>query len=143
MTDEFGIAEGFGFGAIGADGAGMEGTIAAAAEVFDGGHGRPADFAVSAASFDDLALGALGDAAFTDGESAAQEPPKALAEDGLLVGGEDGFAGDGGPELADKGGLIAARFGTVRRGGVRGDPIAVRAEVDVGRGGGRVVGGEN
>ena len=134
MTDEFGIAEGFGFGAIGADGAEVEGAIAPAAEVFDGGHGRPAEFAVSAASFDDLAFGALGDAAFADGESTTQEPPEALAEDGLLVGGEDGFGGDGGPELADKGGLIAARFGAVGGCGVWGDPVAVRAEVDVGKG---------
>jgi len=134
LTDEFGIAEGFGFGAIGADGAEVEGAIAPAAEVFDGGHGRPAEFAVSAASFDDLAFGALGDAAFTDGESAAQEPPKSLTEDDLLVGGEDGFGGDGGPELADKGGLIAASFGAVRGGGVRGGTTAVRAEVDVGKG---------
>ena len=134
MTDEFGIAEGFGFGAIGADGAEVEGAVAPAPEVFDGGHGRTADFAVSAASFDDLALGALGDAAFTDGESAAQEPPKALAEDRLFVGGENGFAGDGGAELAHKGGLIAAGFGAVGRGGVRGGAIAVRAEVGVGGG---------
>lgn len=143
MTDEFGIAEGFGFGAIGADGAEVEGAIAAAAEVFDGGHGCAAEFAVSAASFDDLAFGALGDAAFADGESAAEEPPEALAEDGLLVGGEDGFAGDGGPELADKGGLIAAGFGAVGGSGVWGDPVAVWAEMDVGRSGGRVFRGEN
>lgn len=143
MTDEFGIAEGFGFGAIGADGAEVEGAIASAAEVFDGGHGRPADFAVSPAPFDDLAFGALGDAAFADGESAAEEPPEALAKDGLFVGSEDGFGGDSGAELTDKGGLIAARFGAVGGCGVRGDPVAVRAVMDVGRGGGRVFGGDN
>jgi hypothetical protein len=137
LTDEFGIVEGLGFRAIGADGAEVDGAIAPATEVFDGGHGRAAEFAVSAAPFDDLAFGALGDAAFSDGESAAQEPPKALAEDGLFVGGDDGFAGDGGAELTDESGLITASFGTVGGGGIRGGPTAVRAEVDVGRGGGR------
>ena len=127
MADELGIAEGLGFGAIGADGAEVEGAIASATEVFDGGHGRAAELAVSFAAFDDLAFGALRDAAFADGESAAQEPPEALAKDGLFVGGKDGFGGDGGPELADKGGLIAARFGAVGGCRVRGDPIAVRA----------------
>ena len=72
MADECGIAEGLGFGAIGANGAEVEGAIASAAEVFDGGHGRAAEFAVSFAAFDDLAFGAFGDAAFTDGESAAE-----------------------------------------------------------------------
>jgi hypothetical protein len=134
LTDEFGIAEGFGFGAIGADGAEVEGAIAPAAKVFDGGHFRTAELAVSAAPFDDLAFGAFGDAAFADGESAAEEPPEALAKDGLFVDGEDGFGGDGGPELTDKGGPIAAGFGAVGGDGIRGGPIAVRAEVDVGKG---------
>ena len=61
----------------------------------------------------------------------------------MFVDGEDGFGGDGGPELTDKGGPIVAGFGAVGGDGIRGGPIAVRAEVDVGRGGRRVFGGEN
>jgi len=125
------IVVGFGFGAFGADGAEVEGAVASAAEVFDCGHGGIAEFAVAAASFDDLAFGTFGDSAFSDGESAAKEPPEAFAEDGLFFGFEDCSGGDGGAKLADEGGLVTTGFGTVGAGRFCYELIAVGAEVGV------------